>query len=110
MTWLTPLTPVNRPKIYFMTQPLEKTKTTRNKSVGSRVTNSELELVQRWAKQEGLTVGDFIMKTIRFYAEIKNNKEILFQCIENDMQPLLIITNSALFEKKKRLLGLLKKI
>lgn len=93
-----------------MTQPLGKTKTERNKSIGSRVSMKELEIIQCWAKAKNLSVSDFIMLCIKRHINIINNKEILINSLENDLRQFLIITNPTLFEKKKRLLEFLKNI
>jgi hypothetical protein len=67
-------------------------KTLREKSVGSRVTNEEKNIIERAAAEENLNTGDFILKATSFYLTAKTLvstfNDMLEYCQSN---PLLLL-------------------
>ena len=94
---LTHLQTVNSQKIDFMREHIksdikDSKKTLREKSVGSRVTNKEKNIIERAAAEENLTTGDLILKATSFYLTFKEQEptfdDILEYCQSN---PLLLL-------------------
>lgn len=56
----------------------------RNKSIGSRVSDVEFATIAKWVKAEGMTGSDWLLKTIRTYTVVKNNKEILLDLLKKE--------------------------
>ena len=56
----------------------------RNKSIGSRVSDNEFATIARWVKAEGMTGSDWLMKTIRTYTVVKNNRDILIAILKKE--------------------------
>jgi len=94
---LTHLQTVNSQKIDFMREHIksdikDSKKTLRVKSVGSRVTNEEKNIIERAAAEENLNTGDFILKATSFYLTAKTLvstfNDMLEYCQSN---PLLLL-------------------
>lgn len=94
---LTHLQTVNSQKIDFMREYIkppikDSKKSLREKSVGSRVTKEEKNIIERAAAEENLNTGDFILKAISFYLTAKKLvptfNDMLKYCQSN---PLLLL-------------------
>jgi len=59
-------------------------KRNRNKSIGSRVSDKEFATITRWAQSEGMSVSDWLMKAIKIYTVIKNDKELLLEILKKE--------------------------
>lgn len=56
----------------------------RNKSIGSRVSDNEFATITRWVRAEGMTGSDWLMKTIRTYTVVKNNRDIFIAILKKE--------------------------
>ena len=82
----------------------------RNKSIGSRVSDKEYETIARWVKAEGVTGSDWLMKTIRTYTCVKNNKDILLDLLKKEQLNFFITLDFRKKEKIDALIDLVHKI
>jgi hypothetical protein len=82
----------------------------RNKSIGSRVSDEEFATIARWVKAESITSSDWLMKTIRTYTVVKNNKEILLGLLKKEQLNFFTTLDFRKKEKIDALIYLLHKI
>ena len=109
---LTHLQTVNSQKIDFMREHIKSNikdskKTLREKSVGSRVTNKEKNIIERAAAEENLNTGDLILKAISFYITFKKVEptfnDMLEYCQSNPLM-LLKLEDLLRFQNMKLLI------
>jgi len=85
-------------------------KRNRNKSIGSRVSDKDFAIITRWAQSEGMSVSDWLMKAIKIYTVIKNDKELLLEILKKEQLQFLTALDFRKKEKIDALIDFLIKI
>jgi len=97
---LTLIQPVNRHKnSEMMNTQAKQTKPTRNRSVGSRVSDRDFETIQKWSKAEGMNTSGWLMKTVHIYTKMKNDKQILLSALKKSLKDPELLFN---FQRRKK--------
>ena len=85
-------------------------KRNRNKSIGSRVSDKDFATIIRWAQNEGMSVSDWLMKAIKTYTMIKNEKDLLIEILKKEQLNFLTVLDFQKKEKNDAVLDYLRRI
>ncbi|MFM7682449.1 MAG: plasmid mobilization protein [Bacteroidota bacterium] len=85
-------------------------KRNRNKSIGSRVSDKEFATITRWAQSEGMSVSDWLLKAIKIYTVIKNDKDLLNEMLKREQLNFFTTLDFRKNEKNSTLIEIIKQI